>query len=137
MGAAAAITSLSLAGVMFGAPSAGASPVPTSGLKRVHLTSYQALPPPYKPGDVSLTTAAALAQFAMSLRADHIGARAPATGSAGCAGGISYTAALTYKSGQRLSLSAYACGGTISGNLTGDVKAFVKYLSHLIGLQHR
>jgi hypothetical protein len=114
------------------APLAGASTVPTAGLTMVQVTSHQALPPPYKPGDVFLKTETSLAEFGGRLRADHVGTHLPPTGPGGCAGGTRYTVEVTYKTGHKDFLSAYECGGSVTGNLTGNVKAFVKYLSSLV-----
>lgn len=110
---------------------AAAASVPTSGLSRVTVTSYQALPPPYKPGKAVLTSASELLGFEQHLTADHIAttARPEATT---CAGGISYEASIAYTKGHSVNLKAYYCGTSIIGNITGRVKPFVKYLATLL-----
>jgi hypothetical protein len=114
------------------APGAGAATLSTDGLVRVSVSSYQALPPPYKPGHVTLKSAASLRNFEDNLRADHIGTSSHPTTTSGCTGGIQYTVAMTYNKGRRTTLDAYDCGGSITGNMTGNVKKFVSYLSGLI-----
>jgi hypothetical protein len=39
---------------------------------------------------------------------------------------------ITYANGRHTSLDAYDCGGSITGNVTGNVKKFVNYLSGLM-----
>ena len=114
------------------APGAGAAPITTSGLTRVTVSSYQALPPPYKPGHLVLKSSASLRSFENNLRADHIGTSSHPTTSTGCTGGTQYTVVLTYAGGRHASLDAYDCGGSVTGNVTGNVKRFVSYLSVLM-----
>jgi hypothetical protein len=128
---AAAVTISLLAAALPMASPAGAATVPATGVTLVQVTSHQALPPPYKPGDVFLKTEASLAEFAGTLRADHVGTHLPPTSSGGCTGGTRYTVEVSYKTGHKVFLDAYECGGSVTGNMTGDVKAFVKYLSNL------
>lgn len=116
---------------LIAAACADAAPVATGGLTRVSVSSYQALPPPYTPGHVVLVSAASIGAFEHALRSDHIGTTSRATSSGGCTGGTQYTVVITYKSGRRTTLDAYSCGGSITGNMTGHVEAFVGYLSAL------
>ena len=111
---------------------AAASPLATKGLTRVTVTSEQALPPPYHPGHAVLKSDASVDAFEHVLKADRIGVRSHPTSSAGCAGGTQYTVVLTYQAGRRTSLDAYQCGGSITGDIMGNVGAFVKYLASLI-----
>lgn len=111
-------------------PSAAA--VPSAGLIEVSVKSFQALAPPYKPPRIVLKGTKQLRSFDQALRTDHIGVRAQVTTLPGCAGGTQYTAVLTYQSGRRTTLDAYQCGGTISGNVTGHVAAFLHYLGSVL-----
>jgi hypothetical protein len=130
--ASAVVTVFSLVGAQLLAPMAGASTVPTTELGLVHVTSSQALPPPYKPRQIFLETKAALAAFGGALHVDNIGVHLPPNGPGGCAGGTQYTVEVTYKTGHKVSMYAYECGGAVTGDLTGNVKAFVKYLSTVV-----
>jgi hypothetical protein len=127
-----ALTVFSAAAATFTAPWASASTVPTTGLTLVQVTSHEALPPPYKPGSVFLKTSASLAAFAAKLHSDNIGVHLPPTGPDGCTGGTRYTAEVTYKTGHKTFLDEYECAGAVSGNLTGNVKPFLNYLSTLL-----
>jgi hypothetical protein len=110
---------------------AAAAPVPTIGISRVTVTSDQALPPPYKPGKAVLKTAAELLSFEQHLKADHIATTTrPVT--TVCAGGISYEVDIVYTKGHSTDLSAYHCGGSIIGNMSGRVKPFLNYLATLL-----
>ncbi len=111
--------------------SAGCStPVDTSGLTRVEMSSAQALPPPYGSAQAVLTSASSLAAFRKALTSDGIGLSGTTTSSAGCTGGIRYSVVLI-RSGGRASttLDAYDCGGQITGNMAGNVSAFLAYVS--------
>jgi hypothetical protein len=110
---------------------AAAASVPTSGISRVTVTSYQALPPPYKPGKVVLKSAAELLSFEQHLKADHI-ATTTHPWTTICTGGISYGADIVYTKGHSIDLNAYYCATTIVGNITGRVKPFVNYLATLL-----
>jgi len=39
---------------------------------------------------------------------------------------------VAYANGRHVSLSAYDCGGSVTGNMTGSVKKFLVYLSRLL-----
>lgn len=131
---AAALAGASFAAVLslVAAPGAGASTLTTSTITRVSVTSSQALPPPYKPGHAVLKSAASLSAFDHAVAADHIGIASRATSSGGCAGGTEYTVVVTYKTSRHTTLDAYDCGGGITGNMTGNVKAFVGYLASVL-----
>jgi hypothetical protein len=109
----------------------GAVTLGTNGLARVSVTSYQALPPPYRPAHTVLSSAASLRSFAHALHVDHIGTTSRPTSSSACSGGIQYTVVMSYRSGRRTSLDAYSCGGTVTGNMTGNVARFVTYLASI------
>ena len=98
----------------------------------VQVTFHREPPAPREAASTFLRTPGSLAAFSGSLRADHIGVHLPPTSPGGCRGGNQYTAELTYSSGHKVFLYAYECGGAVTGNLTGNVKAFVKYLSTLV-----
>jgi hypothetical protein len=110
---------------------AGASTIPTTalttGLSMVHVSS------PHAPRNVFLKTKGTLAEFTDKLRADHIAKHLPATGPGSCTGSTTYSVELTYKTGPKVLLLAHECKGAVTGNLSGNVKAFVKYLSSLVG----
>lgn len=131
-GSALVSATLFAAGMMLAAPSAGAATLTTNGLTRVSASSFQALPPPYEPRHTVLKSAASLGTFEQTLRNDHIGITSHPTTANGCTGGIDYTVVMTYNNGRRTSLDAYNCGGSITGNLTGNVKKFEAYLSVLM-----
>jgi hypothetical protein len=116
---------------VFAARGAGAATLSTNGLTRVSISSYQALPPPYKPGYAVLKSTASLRSFEHALQADHVGITSHPTNGNGCSGGIQYSVVMTYSKGRRTALDAYDCGGSITGNVTGNVKKFVNYLSGL------
>ncbi len=120
------------AGAVLAALPAGATALTTSGLTRVSVSSFQALPPPYKPPHAVLTSAASLRRFEGAVRADHIGVASHPTSVNGCAGGTNYTVTLTYTKGRRTSLDAYDCGRSVTGNMTGSVQKFVSYLAALL-----
>lgn len=96
------------------------------------MSSFQALPPPYEPRHAVLKSAASLGTFEHTLRADHIGTTSHPTSANGCTGGIEYSVVMTFNNGRRTSLDAYNCGGSITGNMTGNVKKFEAYLSVLM-----
>ena len=123
--------SLAVATLALTAQAAAAASVPTSGISRVTVTSYQALPPPYKPGKVVLKSAAELLRFDQHLKADHIGTTTQPEATV-CAGGISYEADIVYTKGPSIDLKAYYCGSSTIGNMTGRVKPFVDYLATLL-----
>lgn len=120
------VTFCSFAVVLVMAPPTGASTIPTTGLTLVHVTS------PHAPRNVFLKTKGTLAGFAERLRADDIAKHLPATSPGSCTGFTEYSVELTYKTGPKVLLLAYDCKGMITGNLTGNVKSFVKYLSSLV-----
>jgi hypothetical protein len=121
-----------LAGTVLAAPVAGASTVATSGLTRVSMTSLEPLPPPYRPGHAVLRSPTSLRTFAHTLRSDHIGTASHATNAGACTGGTVYTVVLSYKTRRRVSLYAYECGGSVTGNMTGDVDRFLEYLTSVM-----
>ena len=108
-----------------------ASILDLKGLEGVQVTSFQALPPPYEPGRAVLSSPAALTRFEHVVRADRIGRRRCASDSHGCTGGVEWTVAVTTKTGQT-TLSASQCGGGITGNISGNVTAFVRYLGSIV-----
>jgi hypothetical protein len=112
--------------------STSTAPVPTKGIASVDVTSYQALPQ-YQPRHAVLKSASSLHTFERILLADHISLRAHPTSSLGCAGGTQYRAVLVYTEGHRVSLYAYDCANSITGNMAGDVRLFVGYLALMAG----
>jgi hypothetical protein len=122
---------LALASLALTAQAAAAASVATTGISRVTVTSYQALPPPYKPGKTVLKSAAELLSFEQHLTADHVGTTTHPVATL-CTGGISYEADIIYTKGHTVDLKAYYCGNSIIGNMTGRVKPFVKYLATLL-----
>jgi hypothetical protein len=110
------------------AASTSTAPVRTSGIISVNVTSYQALPA-YQPRHGVLKSASSIRAFERVLSADHVSIRADPTSSPGCAGGTQYTAVLIYTGGRRVSLYAYDCGNSITGNVAGDVRLFLGYLA--------
>lgn len=118
-----------LAAAILTAPPAGASNVPTTGLTVVNAVSHG---PNGAADSVFERTAKKLSSFAGQLRRDDIGRHLPGTGPGSCTGYTHYTVELTYKTGPKLLLLAYDCKGAISGNLTGNVKAFVRHLATLV-----
>ena len=115
------------------APSSAApagSPISVSGLVRVEVDTYQSLPPPYKPGHRVLTSNPALAAFAKAVTSHRIAIRQHPTASSGCTGGVEYTIVVRTNV-RRTTLSAYRCAGTITGNLTGEVAAFLRDLGSI------
>lgn len=111
----------------------GGSPVDTAGLTRVDYVASAPLPPPYQPTQVSLTSAASLSRFSQLVTKYGIGITSP-TSLDGCAGGATYTITLV-RSNVSTTLSAYDCGGSIAGNMTGDVSGFLSALNVLIQQQ--
>lgn len=100
--------------------------IPVVTLTLVHVSSPQA------PRNVFLKTKGNVAEFAGRLRADHIAIHLPATGPGSCTTFTKYAVELTYRTGRKVLLLAYECKGAITGNLTGNVKTFVKYLASLV-----
>jgi hypothetical protein len=108
--------------------------VSTSGLARVNITVTNDSPEQPKP--VVLATPASVGAFAGVLRTDRIGIAShptQANPNSGCVGGSSYTVRLGYSSGRPVSLDAYDCGGTITGDMTGEVARFLSYLDSITG----
>lgn len=95
----------------------------------MEVTSFQALPPPYKPGRVVLTSPSALATFKKTVETDRIGV--VRLSSAPCTGGVTYAATVTTKT-KRTTLETYQCARTTFGNISGNVKAFVRYLKSIL-----
>jgi hypothetical protein len=111
-------------------PPAAVPKLELQGLERVEVTSFQALPPPYTPGHVVLSSPTALAAVEKAIRTDRIELRRTASDSQGCTGGIEYTVAVRTKT-RRTTLTAYQCGGGITGNVSGNLAAFVRYLGSI------
>ena len=109
------------------------SPVDTSNLTQVQMSSSQALPPPYGSAQAVLTSATSLATFRKAMSSDGIGLSGTATSSDGCAGGTEYTIVLVRSGGKgSTTLNAYDCGGQITGNMTGNVAGFLDYVRPLL-----
>ena len=109
------------------------SPVDTSNLTQVQMSSSQALPPPYGSAQAVLTSATSLATFRKAMSSDGIGLSGTTTSSDGCAGGTEYTIVLVRSGGKgSTTLNAYDCGGQITGNMTGNVAGFLDYVSPLL-----
>jgi hypothetical protein len=109
------------------------SPVDTSGVTQVQMSSYQALPPPSGSAQAVLTSAGSLATFRKAMASDGIGLSTTSTSSNGCTGGIEYTIVLIRSGGKASTkLDAYDCGGQITGNITGNVSGFLDYANTLL-----
>ncbi len=106
----------------------GGSIVDTSGLTRVEISTYQALPPPFGSKQATLTSPSSLANFQKAIAADHIGVSASTTLGTGCAGGIQYTVVMDTGGETSTTLSEYSCADQLTGNMTGDVSGFLTYL---------
>ena len=110
--------------------------IDTTGLTKVSIRSYQALPPPYRPTQFTITSASGLAAFQSVLVARNIKLLPTKTTSDGCTGGIQYTIVLTRAAGI-VELDVYSCGHSfpetnINGNLPGfvsDLDGLSKYAS--------
>jgi len=103
----------------------------TVGITAVDITIDQALPPPYTPKHVHLTAPAALAAFQQSLTSRHLSYSS--TFGPTCTGGTNYTVVIS-KNSQQTKLTAYVCGGTVEGNVSGDLAGFVADLNSLAAL---
>jgi hypothetical protein len=109
------------------------SPVDTSNLTQVQMSSSQALPPPYGSAQAVLTSATSLATFRKAILSAGIGLSGTTTSSGGCAGGIQYTIVLVRSGGKgSTTLNAYDCGGQITGNMAGNVSGFLDYVRPLL-----
>jgi hypothetical protein len=109
------------------------SPVDTSNLTQVQMSSSQALPPPYGSAQAVLTSATSLATFRKAMSSNGIGLSGTTTTSDGCAGGTQYTIVLVRSGGKgSRTLNAYACGGQITGNMDGNVSGFLDYVRPLL-----
>jgi hypothetical protein len=109
------------------------SPVDTSNLTQVQMSSSQALPPPYGSAQAVLTSATSLATFRKAISSNGISLSATTTSSDGCAGGTQYTIVLVRSGGKgSTTLNAYACGGQITGNMAGNVSGFLDYVRPLL-----
>lgn len=121
------------AAVMLTACGTSGGSLDTSDLTKVEMSSAQALPPPYGSAQAVLSSAGSLATFQQELASHHIGVTSQATSGDGCTGGIQYTIVLDRSGGKpATTLSAYDCGGQITGNVTGDVSGFLSYVSSLL-----
>jgi hypothetical protein len=75
---------------------------------------------------VPLTSHHALETFTHALVSDHIGVLAHLTRSNGCSGGTDYTVQIVRTSPRRATtLDTYTCGGTVTGNVSGHILAFL------------
>jgi predicted small secreted protein len=106
----------------------GGSTVDTAGLTRVQISSYQSLPPPYGSRQATLTSPSSLTAFQQAIAQDRIGMSGSSTVSTGCTGGIQYTVIMDRGGAASTTLSEYSCAEQLTGNMTGDVAAFLTYL---------
>jgi hypothetical protein len=127
------VLGLVAAALVAGCGSSGGGSVDTSNLTQVQLSSSQALPPPYGQYQTTLTSAASLATFQQEMASNKIGESSGTANGGGCAGGIQYTIVLVRSGQSSTTLSAYDCGGQITGNMTGDVAGFIAYIATLLG----
>jgi len=119
---------LALAPSVAGPAAAGGVSIPTTGLTQVQVTFHSSSKPA---GDVFLRAASSLNEFAQNVRDDHLAVQKPPT-SPSCSDPIRYTVEISYRTGPKVFLSADACDNAVSGNLTGNTKAFVHFLSTLV-----
>jgi hypothetical protein len=121
------------AAALVAACGANTSALDTTGLTKVEISSFQALPPPLGTRQAVLISPASVTAFRQSIASHHIGMTAQVTGSDGCTGGIEYTIVLHRSGGEpSTTLNAYACGGQITGDLSGDVSGFLSYVDSLL-----
>jgi len=84
------------------------------------------LPPPGgRPRITSFTSRPALEKITADLNVFHIRRLSSPTSNPGCAGGAQVRILITPRVGARTALSAQVCGGQVSGNLGGDLPAFL------------
>lgn len=117
-----------------GKPPGHSSPagLDTTGVQRVDVSSFQALPPPYRPSQVELTTAQQLRQFDQQVIVDRLSLKhGPLPPD--CPGAVQYTAVLHFRGRPAATLYATGCDDTPTANFTGNVSAFVDYLQSLLG----
>ena len=106
--------------------------VSMSGVTEVRISSFQALPPPYKPPHVTLTSDAALSHFKSVMDEHAISVVKKTEG--GCGGGITYTIELARIQGGTTTLTLSPCAGKYFGNVGGkDLEGFIHQLDALLG----
>jgi hypothetical protein len=103
----------------------------TTGLTKVDISSYQALPPPNGKHHAVLTSRSDLSSFAGEVASDHIGLTSRKS-AGGCAGGTEFTVVMSRQNDSAVTLTAYSCGGSITGTMSGDVRQFISYLKSLL-----
>ena len=117
--------------VLAGCSSSG-DRVSTDGVTEVRISSYQALPPPYKPPHVTLSSDADLNRF-KAVMDEHAIAMVKKT-EGGCGGGVTYTIELAHIEGGTTTLTISACAGKYYGNVGGkDLEGFVNDLQKMLG----
>jgi hypothetical protein len=100
----------------------------TSGLTSVTVKSSNPSLPPV-PGDSSdvttYTSPSALAVIRHLIKSDNIALRRGSPSSGGCTGGAVITIVLKRSGGVSVTINAYSCGGTVTGNISGKTAAFI------------
>ncbi len=94
----------------------------------MHVTVAQpGLPPPYGlPKTTAFTTPAQVARVTALLNANKIEKAAATVPSSGCAGGYKIALVIVPRGAAPLSLNAYRCANTTSGDVSGDLVGFLK-----------
>jgi hypothetical protein len=109
-----------------------AAPPLWSGLTRVSIDVDQpgVVPVPgAKHMPTTFTTPAQLTTVTTALNANHIRKAQHATANDGCTGGIVITIQITHRHSANTQLNAYHCAKTITGNVAGNLTAFLKQIS--------
>lgn len=124
------LSCLLVSGALIAACGGGAQSPPsrTSGLVKVEVNSRQAIPNGNH--NVTLSTSASLSKFENEVTSDDITLISTST-TRGCAGGTEYKLVLVRTGAADITLNAYSCGGSVSGNMGGNVQAFLNYVSSL------
>jgi hypothetical protein len=95
--------------------------------------SKPGLPPPGGlPHTTTFTTQADLTRVTNALNAHGIDKRPSPSSSGGCAGGAQIAITITEASAAPTHLSAYSCGGKVTGDAGGDVSGFLSAMGSSI-----
>ena len=121
---------LLVAGSLAACGSSGSSQDQTwSNLTRVTVLTQTAGVPPVKghpPTPTVYSTPQQLKTVTRALNAAHISQASHASTSQGCAGGQQTRIVITAQGGKRTTLNAYTCAGNTTGDVAGNLKAFLK-----------